>query len=258
MTRFLKLVVVLAIISLVVATASARTFPNKREMLGGAHDLTGYAGFFKSATWSNYTTPTNAARVCSFCHSIHDTAQVQPDRTWLWTHAVPTSFPNLYTSPTMQTVEAPTAANESAKCLGCHDGTLAVSSGGFGMPGATSEYTSGTQLTTGGKLNLASNFVVTLDRTHPVSIVYNQTLAQAANLVVPASSTSVDAAGNIPLYNSNLECGTCHDAHINGRINNWNNKGSGILLRVFPTGAGIDAPANAAQGSGSFCLTCHL
>jgi len=251
MSNPIKLILVLMIASLVVATASAATFPNKRDMLGGVHDLTGSGLFGKTANWSGRTV-TSASSVCGYCHTAHDNESEIADRTWLWSHEIPSTFGTPYTSPTLQGAENVTVTSQSAKCLGCHDGTLALSSGAYGTaPQTGSEFSatvsgSLTQLTTGGKLSYPA-FIVPLSRTHPVSIAYTAANAAAHNMRAPAGANSVDAAGNIPLFNGYMECATCHDPHLK----------SGIMRRTFPTGPGVDAPATAATGSSSFCLYCH-
>ena len=77
-----------------------------------------------------------------------------------------------------------------------------------------------------------------LTNTHPINFTYNAALASAANLLAPASPTSVDGKGEVPLYGGKMQCGTCHDPH---------NGASGIFERNFPS-----------QASGSFCTYCHL
>jgi len=257
MSKTWKLMVVLTIVCMVVTAASARTFPNKRDMLGKTHDLTGYTGFGKTATWalSNGAADNaivDASAVCSYCHTAHDNTGTA-DRTWLWIHPYGTATYTPYTSPTLTGTENITLVNESAKCLSCHDGTVALSSGAYGTAPTTGNYTDSirgtpTQLTTAGILSYAAYIVPTV-RTHPVSIAYTTASAPLHNMNPPASTSGVDAAGNIPLYSGEMECGTCHEVHSSA---------GGVILRVFPTGPGLDAPATAAQGSNAFCLYCHL
>jgi hypothetical protein len=226
------------------AFAAGQQFNSKWQMIGGNHDLTSNAsGIHGAQTWT--TTTVKASSLCSFCHTAHDN-EGTADRTFLWAHEVPASFGTPYSSPTLQSTPQTTATSQTAQCLGCHDGTLAITSGGYGMPKTTEEFTvGGTTITSGGKLLESTGYIVPLSRTHPVSFTYDASLAAKHQLRVPASATSVDGYGIVPLFGTTgtMECATCHDPHIGG---------SGIMRRQFPTGASQDA------GTGSFCMYCHL
>ncbi len=227
-------------------------FNSKWNMVGGNHDLTtNTTSTTRTVVWSNSGTATTvkASAICSFCHTAHDN-EGTTDRTFLWAHDVPTAFTS-YSSPTLQSTPSTvvgTTMSQTAQCLGCHDGTIAVTSGNYGTPNPANnnELTiNSTQITSGGKLTLTTGLVVPLSRTHPVSFTYDATLAAKHQLRVPAGNNSVDGYGIIPLFGAGgnqMECATCHDPHLN----------SGIMRRQFPTGATQD------KGTGSFCLYCHL
>ena len=70
----------------------------------------------------------------------------------------------------------------------------------------------------------ADRTVTDLTQQHPVNFTYNAALANAAGLLVPASKTSVDGAGEIPLFQGKMQCATCHDPH----------NASGIMTQAFP------------------------
>ncbi len=219
-------------------------FNSKWLMKNGNHDLTTSAANVNGAiSWTTTTVKTSS--LCSFCHTAHDNTSQYPVRTWLWAHAVGTQF-TPYSSPTLQAQPNTTSQSQTAMCLGCHDGTVAVSSGGYGMPGVTEELSvNGSAITSNGKIN-DPNLIVPLSRTHPVSFTYNGALAAKHQLRVPAGNNSVDGYGIVPLFGpggDQMECATCHDPHIGG---------TGIMRRQFPTGATQD------NGTGSFCLYCHL
>jgi hypothetical protein len=215
-------------------------FNSKWQMVGGNHDLTSNAaGINGPQTWTTKVVALSA--LCSFCHTAHDN-EGTADRTFLWAHELPASFGTPYSSPTLQSSPSTDATSQTAQCLGCHDGTVALSSGNYGTPATTEDfYINGTAITTNGMLS-EPGLIVPLSRTHPVSFTYDATLAAKHQLRVPADSKSIDGFGIVPLYNGKMECATCHDPHIK----------SGIMRRQFPTGATQD------NNTGSFCLYCHL
>lgn len=224
------------------AYTDGQQFNSKWNMISGMHDLTTYTAGTKTTAWTGGTVA--ASRICSFCHTAHDNEGTD-DRTFLWEHEVPATFGTPYGSPTLQSTPSTTAESVTAKCLGCHDGTIAVTSGNYGTPNPADnrEFSVNTvALTSGGKLLASTGLLVPLSRTHPVSFDYDATLAAKHQLRVPADTNSVDGFGIIPLFYGKMECATCHDPHLK----------TGILKRQFPTGASQDA------GTGSFCLYCHL
>lgn len=219
---------------------SGQQFNSKWQMVGGQHDLTSNAAGLNGAqTWT--TKVVAASSICSFCHTAHDN-EGTADRTFLWAHELPAAFGTPYSSPTLQASPGTSATSQTAQCLGCHDGSVAVSTGGYGMPLVTEDFSvAGVAKTSGGKLSDPA-LIVPLSRTHPVSFAYDSTLAAKHQLRIPANTTSVDGFGIVPLFNGNMECATCHDPH----------KKTGIMRRQFPTGATQD------NATGSFCLYCHL
>lgn len=81
----------------------------------------------------------------------------------------------------------------------------------------------------GGKSNLGTD----LRNDHPVSFTYDATLASAdGHLVMPVSASWVDAGHKVPLFNSKLECASCHDVHddSNSPFLRKNNVGSALCL----------------------------
>ncbi len=239
---------------------AGQQFNSKWQMVNGNHDLTTNAT--KGGSWSGGTgivggaagsVTVKSSALCGFCHTAHDNESEFADRTFLWAHDVPSSY-SAYASPTLQSNPNTTATSQTAQCLGCHDGSVAVSSGAYGTPivasdGTSADYNINNQaLTVGGKISASQTgggaLLVPLSRTHPVSFTYDSTLAAKHQLRVPANSKSVDGFGIVPLFGTTgtMECATCHDPHIK----------AGIMRRQFPTGASQDA------GTGSFCMYCHL
>jgi predicted CXXCH cytochrome family protein len=217
----------LGLVVLVVALTTTMGFAKapKSAIVNSAHDL--------RATFA-----TGSYTLCNYCHIAHKFADVTAPATagpLLWNHTLSsvTSY-GVYTSDSfagyatditdLGTVATPTVSN---LCLSCHDGTVAVNSWYSAVTSNQGTTFMGTGQT-----------VKDLTQQHPINFTYNAALANAAGILVPASTTSVDGAGNIPLFQGKMQCATCHDPH---------NGASGILTQQFPT-----------QTSGTFCTYCHL
>ena len=143
-------------------------------------------------------------RICIFCHSSHNASSEGP----LWNRET-TSVGKFrtYERETLKSVSRqPNGA--SKLCLSCHDGTIAVGSvhnstrkillEGVNAAGAIPE-------------GRKSNFGMDLTGTHPISIPYQQELAQKkGSLRWPPldmdKSVATDAAGFV-------QCTSCHDPH---------------------------------------------
>jgi predicted CXXCH cytochrome family protein len=162
-----------------------------------------------------------STELCVFCHTPHNSDKTVTDAP-LWNHKVTTAFFSVYASPTLNaTVGQPSSS--SRLCLSCHDGTVAVDS--FG--GVT-----GTHSMTGTNL-LGTD----LSNDHPISFTYDATLAaNDGALVVPASSSKVDASGTVPLFAGKVECASCHQVHSDAFP---------PFLRIPNTGSAL-------------CLKCHI
>jgi predicted CXXCH cytochrome family protein len=186
---------------------------------GSAHDFSSYG-------WSG-------GRICIVCHTPHGADTTVTDAP-LWNHAVTTATYTLYagSSTLNATIGQP---NGVAKlCLSCHDGTVAIDSYG----GNT-----GTQLVDA--LNVNANVGTNLADDHPISFVYDSTLAAAdGELVDPAADGDTDpntvgmGAPYLPLFNNQMQCASCHDVH------NTVSAGNPSLLLKSPVGSQL-------------CLTCH-
>lgn len=207
---------------------SAGTVP-KSAIVGSAHDLRTLLAPTGSTTAASYT-------LCNFCHIAHKTKGFDGAGVpgiYLWNHTLSsvTSY-GVYSSPSFNALNTDIAdlggqETVSNLCLSCHDGTVAINS--FYQP-VNGINTTATYVSVGATIqNLAD--------THPVNFTYNAAVATAAGLLVPASTSSVDGGGLVPLFAGKMQCGTCHDPH---------NGTSGIFERPFPT-----------QASGTFCTYCH-
>lgn len=176
-------------------------------VVGSKHDLSSTGPGAKTGT----------TQVCVFCHAPHrdDTVTQAP----LWNHTLATtSSYGTYTSNTLNAsdVVAVTGIDGSATslCMSCHDGTVAVNSlynnpvGGLGS------------LTAGGNVN-GSGFITgdpllgtSLSNDHPVNFTYQLSIDNGDDgLVTPASTSFVDAGGEVPLFAGKVQCASCHDPH---------------------------------------------
>jgi hypothetical protein len=268
---------VLLIFMLVIGICSSMAFARapKYNIIGGPHDLRSNTTNWRGAPLGNRPgggnwnfggdaigmTGANAAptyALCNFCHIAHKFSDVSPTGTGtgqgagqtpmklLWNHTPSSQTYTVYSNPDSYyvgssdiTAVVATDQGNSALCLGCHDGTVAVNSnyspvqplGNFPVNNA-------------GMVIAADQ----LGKTHPINFTYNAALATASSgrLRSPATLLSVDAGGEIPLAGGKMQCTTCHDAH----------QGSGILTQDFKTASG-NAP-EVSGTTGTFCLYCHL
>lgn len=140
-------------------------------------------------------------QICIFCHKPHDGDQSVSDAP-LWNHQSTTKQFQLYNSPTIDAaVSQPTGA--SKLCLSCHDGTVAVDSYG-GKTGV---------IHLGGDLSVGAD---ELTNDHPISFVYDDSLSAEDGELFPPSSSPSGLGRTIKedlLFDSFLECSSCHDVH---------------------------------------------
>lgn len=163
--------------------------------------------------------------LCKFCHTPHQAQNVVGAP--LWNHRTTTANYSLYSSATFKgssTQPGPT----SKLCLSCHDGTVAIDS--FANGGVLQ---AGTHFMTSYSTNLVGAGA-SLTSDHPISFNYDAALVQLdPALVTPVSTNYVDAARSIPLYNSKMECASCHATHDNafGKFLRTSNAGSALCLK---------------------------
>jgi len=181
------------------------------KISGSAHDLRA----------QSYTT-----EVCNVCHTPHNADTTAAGLAApLWDHQITaTSTFTVYSSATLN-ASMGQPSGVSKLCLSCHDGSVAIDSFGGSTTGSTSM--------TGSAL-----VGTDLKNDHPVSFVYNATLASNdGELFDPSTTTSL--GGSITsdlLFSNSVECASCHDVH--------NTAGNAKLLTIN----------NAAS---ALCLTCH-
>lgn len=188
--------------------------PNlQATIIGSAHDFSGLEP---------------DQQICIFCHTAHNADTTVVDAP-LWNHDVTTKQYQLYNSPTMDAT--PTQPQGASRlCLSCHDGTIAVDSYG-GQAGV---------IFLGGDAAIGAD---ELTNDHPVSFIYDDALAVLdRELFLPSSSPSGlgSTIANDLLFNSQLECSSCHDVHNGGAAAAVNDN----LLMI-------------TQVQSQLCLTCH-
>jgi predicted CXXCH cytochrome family protein len=164
-----KIIILVAAFSLLTAGAAFAL------LSGGPHDLE--SGDQSIATLD---------QKCEPCHVPHNPKLLSPP---LWNHsdAAPAGGYDLYSSATLNgTIGAPGA--NTAACMGCHDGTVALDA--FGTSAGT--------ITITGTALIGTN----LRDDHPVGILYDS----VADKQLEVSPTST-------LYASKVECASCHNVH---------------------------------------------
>jgi len=205
--RTLQLVVVICL------AAAAKAQTQFGDVLG-SHDLS------MSGT-SHIQGAMSAA--CLYCHVPHSGS----GKSALWGQQLSNQIYNTYVSSTAQnTTVQPALGQDSSLCLSCHDGTVAVGQvtpyGPYMMHGSFPS-TMGTQL----------------QGSHPFSL--QLPLKDAASLVpsLVANGTTADPTKSVQLIKGNVECGSCHNPHIE-----YTDKlSSNFLVRD--------------NAKGAICLACH-
>ena len=151
----------------------------------------------------------NLGSPCLYCHAPHSgiegTAGINGTPLWSQKLSSVQSY-QVYTSTTMvnKTNASPPLGSNSTLCLSCHDGTVAV--------GTLTPYG---QVSMTGTLPPAVNLGTNLQTTHPFSFI--TPLQPSPDLWPSLSSnppTTQDTTGAVQLINGNVECGSCHNPHV--------------------------------------------
>jgi predicted CXXCH cytochrome family protein len=180
-----------------------------------------------------------------YCHAPHSglngTAGVA--QTPLWDQKLSSvQFYTVYTSTAMvnTTNPSPPLGANSTLCLSCHDGTVA------GSPGALVPYG---KVPMTGQMNATDVFGTNLSTMHPIS--FNLPLKKAPHLwpsLTWGRPRTHDATGAVQLIGGNMECGSCHNPHVqdidpkNPNFLVINNAKSALCLAchtTVPTGSGM-------------------
>lgn len=254
----LKLIALVVLVAMLATSAFAVRAP-KSAVKGSAHDFMN--GMPTTLPYGSTTYNTDGSwhaagyALCSFCHIAHKFGSAPTGPGYLlWNHSLSTKTSyGVYSSDALATSDiadlgTTASLTTSNLCLSCHDGTVAVNSFYEDIQNAT--YTG--NIPTATKFVDAAAQVSDLTKQHPINFTYPQgTAASNVGLLVPASLSSVDGNGNVPLYNGKMQCDTCHDPHAGPAFTDpASGKPNHLFFRPFP--------ATAAQtATGSFCVYCH-
>ncbi|HLV87735.1 MAG TPA: cytochrome c3 family protein [Candidatus Sulfotelmatobacter sp.] len=196
---------------------------------------------------------------CLYCHAPHSgingTVGVQGTPLWSQKLSSVTSY-QVYSSTTMvnKTNGAPPLGSNSSLCLSCHDGTVAL--------GTLTPY--GQVPMSNTLTGTAADLTTNLQSTHPFSFV---TPLQTAPDLWPSLSASPpstqDTTGAVQLINGNVECGSCHNPHVQNIDSSSDflvidNSQSALCLschNTTPTGSGMGMAVSAAVSTKSATAT---
>lgn len=185
------------------------------DIVNTRHNLSAWSPYQSSAAADSSSLDIRKNRVCIFCHMPHNADSTQAP---LWGHmsTVTASFTVVST-----TVGRKQPNGISRKCLGCHDGTVAVGAilhvdGDIVMQGNSIE--SGTGLLLPGSRGYIGTNLTTGHWAHPVSINYSTAAflkeqADPGKMVIPLSDYNkkaiLDGEGRV-------QCSSCHNPHNDG------------------------------------------
>ncbi len=168
-------------------------FINAQSVVSSLHNLSvSSPGTIKASSESE---------VCIFCHTPHNSNPMGP----LWNRDDPGSVYVLYDNSVSNTFLASSGQPDGASllCLSCHDGTTAL--GKIRSKTTNIAFVGNNDLISGNK-----NFSTDLSDDHPVSFIYNSSLAAADGQLKypPLAPSKVDNTGK-------LQCTSCHEPHNN-------------------------------------------
>jgi Doubled CXXCH motif (Paired_CXXCH_1) len=266
MTSFKTRLVVLAVCSLGPAVVWGQFLPGT-GMLGTPHDFASAGG---NGIVSNEPT---GVGLCTYCHTPHKAISTQ----LLWNHTLSAStfswdVAKTTAGTTLPSFVGTTYKGPTAKCLSCHDGTVAVGDVAWYKETAR---TAGNELTTLKMGDIDPIFVIAagsipgnLAGNHPVAHPYpaggtgstynGSTTGSAAVLSEWQPNPTLLGAARIRLFNDDgtgaitagvvsgktgIECSSCHDPHNKATVDDF-------FLRGKAQGS--------TQADGYLCLQCHI
>lgn len=160
-------------------TILAQTAPNGNSVADWKHNLNNVYG--ANTIHNNYGT----SQVCLPCHTPHQmpTQNVTDNLGKLWNHTLKSASSYvLYNGTSSSTSYLSTIDETSRKCLGCHDGTIAVDSYGA-SPGTTVTGTIDPAFVIGVSGN-------NLQHDHPIDVLYNSASSYTGVSTAPTGTNS--------------------------------------------------------------------
>ena len=229
-------------------------------MAWGAAGGTGLAG-----TAHDFSAKGGGVGVCTFCHTPHRAITTQ----LLWNHTLSTSTFSWDVAKTTAGTTFPSFAGDSytgpsAKCLSCHDGTVAVGDIAWWNEGKPASLDN-TKLAWPDKHNVGATggVVGSMKGNHPVAMPYPYLGAlNTYNGVTTGAGATLSEWQTTPIapirmFNDNggtisagvlagktgLECSSCHDPHNKASVDD-------LFLRGMMKGS--------STGDGYICVKCHI
>lgn len=259
----LRLILILAGLGMLVPTAVFAATPPPPGSPGTGIAATAHD--FSNQTVTGGSGETFTTGLCTFCHTPHRGLSTL----LLWNHTLSTAtyswdVPSTTAGTTFPTFKGDVYNGPTAKCLSCHDGSVAVGDVawfGVGKPAApldTTKHTFPSPFNVGARDGVLGS----MKGNHPVAMPYpfnnvkntynGVTTGDAATLsewqptpLPPVRIFNDDGAGNITAGavagRTGMECSSCHDPH---------NKASVDDLFLRGTIGGSD--------TNYICLKCHV
>ena len=247
--KFLRFALFLAVAALLLPSSSWAASPGA-GLIGTSHDFAGKGS--------------PATGLCTFCHTPHKALSTL----LLWNHTLSTNtfswdVPATTAGTVFPTFKGDTYKGPSAKCLSCHDGTVAVGDIAWFAEGKPSILDNTKH--SSGKFNIASTSGG-MAGNHPVAMPYpylnakntynGSTTGAGAELAewqaTPLSPVRIfndDGSGNITAgavaAKTGLECSSCHDPHNRATVDD-------LFLR------GTLGGNTSGVGATYICLKCHI
>jgi len=244
---------------------------------GTAHDFTAGTGGhlpFDPATSAGVDVdglPLGDVGLCTYCHTPHKAQSTH----LLWNHTLSSNTfswtdPTTTAGTTLPTISGASYQGATAKCLSCHDGSVAIGDvAWFYAQKQTLDATKMGAMTGPSPVDAGANFIIadtatgSMNGNHPVAIAYP--FGGASNTYNGTTDAGVDTTefqadpqlGGIRLFTDDgagvitagatagqtgIECSSCHDPHNKHTLDD-------LFLRGTLTGG---------TGSDYICLKCHI
>ncbi len=236
-TQFILILVAILVLPAAISWGAAPGDPGT-GLLSTAHDFSN-----KSVTGGNSETFTTG--LCAFCHTPHRAISTL----LLWNHTLSTAtyswdVPKTTAGTDFPTFTGDTYKGPTAKCLSCHDGSVAIGDVAWFGEGKPAAPLDTTQHTWPDPFNVGATggIVGSMKGNHPVAMPYPyQNLPNTYNgvttgsFIVPLEWQSTpltpvrifndDGSGNITAgpvtAKTGIECSSCHDPHNKASVDDF-------------------------------------